>query len=286
MPLRGPAPPPRPCPAAAVQPEELAAVGAEFDRAGRHGIVGVDPGEQLPSAVRAALQIFDVAIVGHATDGVAHPEPRIGEKPCEALVELQQSAFAGRDIHPIDVEVMLVALVVRDQQFARENDAKSAERSMSPRVPGQRHDIAGLEIDTPGAPVLVAALVAEEHDMPVIVHPDDPGADVAVGHRSHGAPCDVVDRGDPKIEHAVDRRTEGDPCAVPTDAHDASLEISEDQAAREAAPGLSSSTGHGGFLVGVVAVCPKVRDNVRLLGQGSHPSSPTAPAFGGGTPCR
>ena len=51
-------------PTPAVQPEELAAVGAEFDRAGRHGIVGADPGEEIPSAIRAALQILDVAVVG------------------------------------------------------------------------------------------------------------------------------------------------------------------------------------------------------------------------------
>ena len=154
--------------------------------------------------------------------------------PCEAFVDLQQSAFAGRDIHPMDVEVTLVALVVRDQQLAREVTRGLLHEARHPGSRSQRRDIAGLEIDPPGAPVLVAALVAEEHDMPVVVHPDDPRADVAVGHRGHGARIlYVVDRGDPKIEHAVDGRAEGNPRAVPTDAHHASFEISEDQTARK-----------------------------------------------------
>ena len=74
----------------------------------------------------------------------------------------------------------------------------------------QRLDIAGVQIDPPGAPVLVAALLAEEDDVPVVMHPDDPGAEIAVGHLGHRASplrppgVDPVDRRDPKIEDAVD----------------------------------------------------------------------------------
>jgi hypothetical protein len=70
--------------------------------------------------------------------------------------------------------------------------------------------------------------------MPVIVHPDNPRAEIMVGRRGHGTPIVyVLDRGNPKTEGVVKGRAEGNPRAVPADAHDTSFEISEDQAARK-----------------------------------------------------
>jgi len=100
-----------------------------------------------------------------------------------------------------------------------------------PRSRRQRPHIAGLQIDPPGAPILVAAHLAEEHDMPIVMHPEDPGTEIAVGHRRHRARlADPVDRRDPKIEHAADRRAERNSRAVVADPHNASLGICENQA--------------------------------------------------------
>jgi hypothetical protein len=69
----------------------------------------------------------------------------------------------------------------------------------------QRPHIAGLKIDPAGTPVFVAGHFAEEHDMPVVVHPDDPGTEIAVGHRGYRARvADPVERSHPEIEHTVD----------------------------------------------------------------------------------
>ena len=97
-----------------VEPIEFGAVGAEFDGASRDRILCADFAEDLPLPVGVALQILDPAVIGVA-DREAHPELLIGEMVADPLVQLQQRAIPGRDVDAIDVEVMLVAGVVRDQ---------------------------------------------------------------------------------------------------------------------------------------------------------------------------
>jgi len=102
----------------AVEPIELAAIGAEFDGAGRYRVLCPDPAEERPLAVEPMLQILDIAVIGVAYRE-AHAEPLIGEMVAECLVQLEKSAFSRRNVDPVDVEVTLVPCVVRDQQFAR-----------------------------------------------------------------------------------------------------------------------------------------------------------------------
>src|SRR4051794_31843145 len=46
--------------------------------------------------------------------------------------------------------------------------------------------------------------------MSVVPHPDDPGTEIAVGHRRHRARLvDPVDRRNPEVEHAVNRLLRG-----------------------------------------------------------------------------
>jgi hypothetical protein len=72
-----------------------------------------------------------------------------------------------------------------------------------------------LQIDPPRLPVLVAGVIAEEYDMPVVARPDDFGTEIAVGRRGHWTRLvHPVDRCNPKIEHAVDWRQEGYPRAI------------------------------------------------------------------------
>jgi hypothetical protein len=216
--------------AAAVEPIEFAAVGAEFDGACRYRVLCADPAEQHPLAVGATLQILDTAVIGVA-HCEAHPEPLIGEMVVECLVRLQQRTFPGRNIDPVDVEVTLVPRVVPDQQFAGKMARVLLNVAGYPRSRRQRPYIAGFQINTPGTPIFVAGRLAEEYDMSVVPHPDDPRPEIAVGRRRHRARfVDPVDRGNPEIEHAVDRRAKRDLCAVVTDPHDASLGISKNQA--------------------------------------------------------
>jgi hypothetical protein len=58
------------------------------------------------------------------------------------------------------------------------------------------------------------------------VHPDDPGAKIAVGHRGYRARvADPVDWRNTEIEKAVNGRAKGNPRAVMTDPHNASFGI-------------------------------------------------------------
>src|SRR6516162_598891 len=216
----------------AIQPIQFAAVGAELYGAGRRRIVRADSGVEVPFTVCAALQVLDIAVVA-MTNSVAHTELLIGEVRGETLVGLEQSAFPGRNIHTIDVEVTLIALVVRDKQFAGKVARTLLNVASHPGSRSQRPDFGSSEIDSPGAPVLVASLLAEEYDMPIVVHPYDQ-AEITVGHRSHRMRIvDLVDGSNPKIGHAIYRREEGNPRAIWTYAHDASFGISEDYAARK-----------------------------------------------------
>ncbi len=220
--------------AAAVEPIGFATVGAELDSLGRHNVLGADPAEEGPFAIGAALQILDVAVAG-MTPGEAHTELLIGEMAEETFVQLNQCAFAGRNVHMVDVEVTLIPRVVRDQQFAGKMARALLNVAFDPRSRRQRPHVAGLQIDPKGAPIFVAGRLAAKHDMSVVVHPDNRGADIAVGHRGDRARIvDPVERCNPEIEHAVNRRAESNPRAVPTDPHDASFGICEKSGGGEA----------------------------------------------------
>ncbi len=159
----------------------------------------------------------------------------------ETFVQLNQLALSGRNVDSVDVEVSLVPRVMRDQQFAGEMARVLLNVAGHPRSRRQWPHIAGFKIGPPGAPIFVAGRLAEEHDMPVVVHPDDPRADIAVGHRCYGARIvNPVDRRNPEIEHAVNARAEGNPRTVPTNPHDASFGISENQATAKQARVLLS----------------------------------------------
>jgi hypothetical protein len=219
--------------ASAVEPIELAAVGTELDGPGCHRVLRAGSAKERPFTSDTVLQIFDIAILG-VPDREAHTELLIGEMPDEAFVPLQQHAVAGRDIHPVDVEVTFVPRVVPDQQFAGKLRRELLNAACHPWTRGQRPHIASLQINPPGTPIFVSARLAEEYDVPVVVHPDDPRAEIAVGHRRHRARLvEPVDRRDPEIERAARRCTERDPRAVMADPHDASLGICENQASAQ-----------------------------------------------------
>ena len=100
----------------AVEPIEFTTIGAELDRAGRPVVLRADPAEEGPFTVRAALQIFDIAVFG-VTHGEAHAKLLVSEIAGDTLVQLKQRAFASRNVHAVDIEVTLVPRIVRDQQF-------------------------------------------------------------------------------------------------------------------------------------------------------------------------
>ena len=75
---------------------------------------------------------------------------------------------------------MLVPRVVRDQQFAGKMARVLLNVAGHPRSRRQRPHIAGFQIDTPSTPIFVAGHFAKEHDMPVVPHPDDRGAEIAI----------------------------------------------------------------------------------------------------------
>src|SRR5262245_53055917 len=189
----------------AIQPIQFAAVGAELYGAGRHRIVRADSGEEVPFTICAALQVLDIAALA-MTNSVAHTELLIGEVRGETLVGLEQSAFPGRDIYTIDIEVTLIALVVGDKQLAGKVARTLLNVASHPRPRSERPDFGSSEIDSPGAPVLVASLLAEEYAMPIVMHPYD-RAEITVDHRGDGTRIvDLVDGGSPKIEHAIHPR--------------------------------------------------------------------------------
>ena len=69
--------------------------------------------------------------------------------------------------------------------------------------------------------------------MSVIPHPDDPGTEIAIGHRRYRLRvADPVYRRYPEIEHAIKRRPKRYSGAIRANPHDASLGISKNQAAR------------------------------------------------------
>ena len=192
----------------AVEPIEFTTIGAELDRAGRPVVLRADPAEEGPFTVRAALQIFDIAVVG-VTTGEAYTELLIGEMAHETVVQLKQRAFTGRNIDAVDIEVPLIPRIVRGQQFAGKMARALLNVASHPRSRRQHPHTAGLQINPPGTPIFVAGRLAEKHDMTVVVHPDHPRPEIAVGHRGYRARLvDPVDRGNPEIEHAVDRRAE------------------------------------------------------------------------------
>ena len=221
----------RPVAATRVEPVELLAVVTEFDGVRGHGICHLDPGKQLPLAVATALQILSPPVVGRA-HGEADAELRIGEVPTEAVVRFQQRAVAGHGVDTKNFEEALVPLVVRDQQLVREVAGDLLDVAFDARPWCEGEDVACLQIDTMGLPVLVAALLAEEHDITVIGQPYEPGAEGTVGHpRERPRLLDVRDRPDPQVQHAIDRRQEGDAPAVRTDADHRPVGVGEQEAA-------------------------------------------------------
>src|SRR6266851_1926934 len=98
-------------------------------------------------------------------------------------------------MHAIDVEEALVALVVRDQQLLREVAGHLLDVRPHAGAWRQRADVAGRQVDTMRLPVLVAALLAEVDDMPVVVHPPEPRPEAAIGDaRARSGFRDVAQR--------------------------------------------------------------------------------------------
>ncbi len=185
-----------------------------------HGIRGVDPREQLPFAACAGLQIFVIAVVGEA-HRKPHLELRVGEKTRKPIVGLHERARPGRDVDAVDFEESLVALVMRDQQFVGEMMRGLVDVASHARRRRERQDVAGLDIDPMGLPILVAALLAKEHDMAVVVEPLHPRPQAAVGHPRQGPRvANIVERGHPEIQHAVQRSEVSDTTPVRADVHD------------------------------------------------------------------
>jgi hypothetical protein len=177
--------------------------------------------------------MFDVTIV-ETTHGEADIELLIREVSLKAVIGLHQCAVPGRDIHAMDIEVTLIAFIVPNQELAGKVARSLLNVTRHCGTWRQRPDIAGLKIDPPSPPVLITALIPEEHDMAVVVHPDDPRTDIAVGHVRHGPrPVDIIKGNNPKVEHAVDGCPESDLHAVRTEAHDASFQVCKYQAARK-----------------------------------------------------
>jgi hypothetical protein len=83
-----------------------------------------------------------------------------------------------------------------------------------------------------GLPVLVAALLAEEHDVPVVVEPDQPGPEIPVGHASERARLrHVPDRTDPQVQHAGKGSQKCQSESVRADADDRPVGIGEQEQA-------------------------------------------------------
>src|SRR5262249_1384581 len=152
----------------------------------------------------------------------------------------------GHNSSTIDVEVTLIARAVPDKQFAGKVARTLLNVASHPGSRSERPDFGSSEIDSPGAPVLVASLLAEEYDMPIVVHPYDRGAEITVGHRGDRARIvDLVDGGNPKIEHAIYWREAGNPRAIRTMPAGAPFGISEDYAPRKQPRAFK----HGGVTV-------------------------------------
>src|SRR4029453_14492417 len=150
-----------------IEPEELLFVVGDFDHRGGKGVFGLDSAEQRARAAVLDRHGIPAAVVAVAAAPAA-AELRIGEDPGEAVVAIDGCAVAGRDVDAIDIEVAFVALIVGEQQFARK-----ARRDLldvgSHAGPGrQGTDITGLDIDAMSLPVLIAALLPKEHEVPVV----------------------------------------------------------------------------------------------------------------------
>ena len=183
--------------AARVEPVELGAVVAEFDGARGQGIRHVDPGEELPVAAGAALQILGVAGIGLA-DAEADAELGIGEDPREPIIGQEQGAGAGRDVDAEDVRETLVSLIVGDQELIGEVARRLLDVRLDAGTRREGEDIARVHIDAMGLPVLVSTLISKERHVAIVVEPHDPGAQVAVGHPGERTRLrEIVDLADP-----------------------------------------------------------------------------------------
>src|SRR5205823_5443186 len=170
--------------APAVEPIEFAAVGAEFDGARRYRVLCTNPAEERPVAVGPTLQIFGIALIAVAYRE-AHLELLISEVVVESLVQLHQRAFPRRNVDPVEVEVALVPRVVRDKQFTGKMARVLLNVAGHPRPRRQWSHIAGFQVGAPSTPIFVTSRLAEEHDMPVVPHPDDPRTDIAISHHRY-----------------------------------------------------------------------------------------------------
>ena len=159
-----------PIAALAIEPVEFLAVVGDLDHRGGVGILRLDAAEQRTRSL--TVQLDDIpAAVGAIAAAPAGPELRIGEDPGEAVVLVDKRAFTRGDVDAIDVEVALVALVMGEQQLAGKARRGLLDEGQHAGSRRQGADVAGLDVDAMGLPVLVAALLAEEHDMAVVVRP-------------------------------------------------------------------------------------------------------------------
>src|SRR5215470_7558888 len=102
----------------------------------------------------------------------------------------------------------------------------------------------GIEIDAMSLPVLVTALVAEEHDVAVVGEPYDPGTEIAVSDPGQRARLRRVTHvGHPQVEHAAKWSEEGDAASVGAQPYDRSVRAPEENVTRNQSHGGKASRG-------------------------------------------
>ena len=117
---------------------------------------------------------------------------------------------------------------MRDQELLREVAGHLLDVRPHAGTGRQHADVAGRQIDTMRLPVLVAALLAEVNDVPVVVHPRQPRAEAAVRYaRERPGFRDVAQRRDPEVQHAVERSEEREARAIRADPRPALVGIAE-----------------------------------------------------------
>ncbi len=213
---------------AAVAHVERAARLVEPERVGRHRVRLRDVLGLRPLAVVAGKVHVDPAVLGHLVRP-ADAQAVVGQDLDESIVLQDEFALARRDVEPVEVVPLGVAVVERDENGVRGAAAHLLDTRVDPFQRCEVTRLAAREIGRVDPPVLVSSRVLEVEDVAVGEGPREE-ADAASGVVRDGLRRgDVLARRDPDVEHAVSRGEPGELLAVRADADARAFRVTEDQ---------------------------------------------------------
>ncbi len=218
--------------AAAVEHVEHVARLVEADRGRRHGVIHGNIHERFPPILAVGLDdplSRRVRGLDRKADAIVVVDDEVGEM---LRILLQEPALAVVEVEPVNVEDLRITLVEPDQDFVGETVADFLDLRANS---GQRRKVRGLaanEIDPVDVPVLIAFLVLQIDDLPIVVGPEI-GAYPSFRVVSDGAGgLGFLTRPHPHVQHPINRRQVGQLLGVGADTGGGAVGIAEQRLPR------------------------------------------------------